>query len=157
MSKVLFRDLPDAGLWRRLAAGFYDGLLLVAIWFVLGFVLAIVETAVQGQPDPGTPIAPLVPEPWGPLVVLPALWLVSVTFYGWFWRRGGQTLGMKTWRLRLVTVDGRPLRRRDVLLRAVAGTLSLAGFAGFFWVLVAGRTWHDLASRTRVVVLPKED
>jgi len=156
MPKVLFRDLPDAGLWRRVAAGFYDALLLLALWFVLGFVAAVIESAIN-PPDMQGAIRPLVPEALAPFVILPALWLVSALFYGWFWRHGGQTLGMKTWRLRLVTSDGRPMSARDVLVRAVVGTVSLFLLAaGFLWVLFAGRTWHDLASRTRVVVLPKE-
>lgn len=157
MPKVLFRDLPDAGLWRRLAAGFYDLLLLVALWFVIGFVLAIVETSLQ-PPDMRGEIRPLVPADIAPFVTLPFLWLVSVLFYGWFWRHGGQTLGMKTWRLRLVTVDDRLPSWRVVLLRAAVGTLSLACLGlGFFWVLVDGRAWHDRVSGTRVVVLPKAD
>lgn len=156
MPKVLFRDLPDAGLWRRLAAGFYDALLLLAIWFVLGFALAVIESTIN-PPDMQGVIQPLVPAHLAPFVTLPVLWLVSAGFYGWFWLHGGQTLGMKTWRLRLVTADGRPLSVGTALKRALVGTLSLVCLgAGFAWLLVAGRTWHDFASGTRVVVLPKE-
>lgn len=156
MPKVLFRDLPDASLWRRLAAGFYDALLLLALWFVLGFLLAIVESVVH-PPDTQGVIQPLVPAHLAPFVTLPALWLVSAAFYGWFWLHGGQTLGMKTWRLRLVTSDGRALTFEDVAKRSIIGTASLLlCAAGFLWVPVAGRTWHDMASGTRVIVLPKE-
>lgn len=158
MSRIPFSELPDARLWRRLAAGVYDGLLVLAAWFVLGLAYAVLRSTVQ-PPDPGGPIEPLVPLHVAPWVLPPLLWLVTFAFYGWFWRHGGQTLGMQAWRLRLVTDDQRPLRWRDCALRCLVGTVSLlAGLAGFLWVLVdrEGRTWHDRASRTRVVLLPKD-
>lgn len=156
MTRIPYAELPDAGLWRRLAAALYDGLLLLATWFVLLFAYAILRSTVQPA-DPAGPIEPLLPAAVAPWVVPPLLWAVSAAFYGWFWRHGGQTLGMQAWRLRLVTADNRPLRWRDCLLRCAVGTLSLlAGLAGFLWVLARGRTWHDLASRTRVVLLPAD-
>ena len=66
------------------------------------------------------------------LTVLPLLMLaVAWAFYGWFWLHGGQTLGMRAWRLKLVTDDGRPLTAGDCLRRSVFATPSLlAGLAG---------------------------
>lgn len=37
------------------------------------------------------------------------LFVVMGLYFVWFWMRGGQTLAMKTWRIRLLTRDGRPL------------------------------------------------
>lgn len=155
-TRIPFRELPDAGLWRRLAAAVYDGLLLLAIWFVTGFAIAIAESAAR-PPNATGPIEPLLPPELGPYVTLPLLWVSAALFYGWFWRHGGQTLGMKTWRLRLVTADDRPLGWSDCFARCAAGTFSWLLFgAGYLWVLLHGRSWHDLATRTRVVVLPKD-
>lgn len=144
MTRVLFSDLPDAGLWRRLAAAVYDGLLLLALWFVsVGLVIIA---------NHGEAIDPRLMQGLG----LPLLWLMTAGFYAWFWLHGGQTLGMRAWRLRVVTDNHRALTIRDCLIRAAVGTLSLlCALLGFFWVLITGRTWHDLASHTRVVVLPK--
>lgn len=156
MTRILFRDLPDAGLWRRIAALFYDGLLIGALWFVLGFIVAIARSAGRAV-DTAGPVQPLVSPEIAPFVTLPVMWLVAAGFYALFWSRGGQTLGMKTWRLRVVTIDGTPLSARAIILRCLVGTLSvLCGFAGMLWVLVDGRTWHDRASGTRVVAMPKE-
>jgi uncharacterized RDD family membrane protein YckC len=87
-----------------------------------------------------------------------ALLLVWIGFYGLFWTRSGQTLGMLAWRLKLVRTDGRPVGWRDVFLRLAAGvpSLLLAGL-GYFWIwLDRDRlAWHDRASHTRPVVLPK--
>ncbi len=156
MTRIPFRELPDAELWRRLVAALYDGLLLLALWFVLGLIAAIIFTTTQHTDTRGT-IEPLVPAAQGPWVTLPLLWLSTAIFYGWFWRHGGQTLGMKTWRLRLVTVDDRPLTWSDCFARCAAASFSwLLMGAGYLWVLFKKRSWHDLATRTRVVVIPKD-
>lgn len=147
MTQVLFADMPDASPWRRLAAAVYDGLLLLAAWFSLTGLLVLLN---HNQAVPPATMQ------W---IGLPLLFAIATAFYGWFWLHGGQTLGMRAWRLRLVTVDRRPLRFRDCVVRCVVGLLSLAcGLLGWLWVLVdrEHRAWHDRASRTRVVRLPKD-
>ena len=72
----------------------------------------------------------------------------------WQWRRGGQTLAMKAWRIRIVTREGAPLALRHALNRflfALAGCL-LAG-AGFLWALVdrEGLFLHDRLAGTKIV------
>jgi uncharacterized RDD family membrane protein YckC len=49
------------------------------------------------------------------------IWLFTVLglYFMWFWTHGGQTLAMKTWRLKLTTVNGDPLNWRRALLRYV--------------------------------------
>lgn len=148
-TRIPYSSLPDAGLSRRLAALVYDGLLLLALWFTSVGIAVILHG--------NEAIDPRLMQ-W---VGLPLLWAETAAFYAWFWLHGGQTLGMRAWRLRLVGVDergeGRSVTLRDCLIRSLAGTLSLvvAGL-GLLWVVVSGRTWHDTASRTRVVLLPKD-
>jgi uncharacterized RDD family membrane protein YckC len=82
----------DAGVLRRLAAMFYDALLTLAIWLVANGVLLLFtggKAVASGNP-------------------LMTLYLLSVTFlfFGWFWTHGGQTLGMRAWRMRLQRRDG---------------------------------------------------
>ena len=74
------------------------------------------------------------------------------------WRRGGQTLGMRPWRLRLATAgDGVPGWGALWLRHAVGALSLLASGLGFWWAWFdrEGRTWHDRASGTRLVRLPK--
>jgi uncharacterized RDD family membrane protein YckC len=85
------------------------------------------------------------------------LLLVAGAYFIWFWRRGGQTLAMKTWRLRLVDTRGGALTPRLALARfvlAALGTLCLG--AGFLWALVDRdrQFLHDRLAGTRIVSVP---
>ncbi|MEP6633640.1 MAG: RDD family protein [Luteimonas sp.] len=86
-----------------------------------------------------------------------ALWLLCWTLTGAYavisWRRGGQTLGMRPWRLRVTGHDDAPAAMRALLQRYVIGTLSLLLVgAGFWWAWIDRDrlTWHDRASGTRL-------
>ena len=87
------------------------------------------------------------------------LLLVPLVFFTWFWTHGGQTLGMKSWRLKVVDEWGDTLSAQLAVIRYFAAILSWLPLGlGFFWSLFdsEGRTWHDRLSATRLVVLPKE-
>lgn len=139
-----------AGLLRRLGAMLYDSLLLLAVLMV---ATALFLPLAGGEAvDPGT----------HPVLVLTyrlVLLLLVVGFYGLFWTRRGQTLGMASWRLRVEREDGRLLTWADTLRRLACALLALLPFGlGFAWILLdpQRRAWHDRLSRTRVVVLGKE-
>ncbi|ROR32888.1 RDD family protein [Inmirania thermothiophila] len=132
-----------AGLGRRLGAALYDGLLLLALWFFATLAL---------MPFTGGAIPP------GDLRYEAYLVAVGGLFFVYFWSRGGQTLGMRAWRLRLVGPDGRPPRAGRAACRYLLAWLSWGlGGLGILWVLVdrERRAWHDLACGTRVLRLPK--
>lgn len=150
------RPLPRARPWIgwRLAALFYDLWPAVALWFALGFAFALGYT-VLGHHDPRENIAPLSGLQW---LLWACCWLVTGLYATLSWRRGGQTLGMRPWRLRAVAADGGPVGARAAWVRYAVGTLSLlAGGLGFWWAwLDRDRlTWHDRASGTRIVREPK--
>lgn len=147
-------DAP-APLWRRLAAIVYDSLPLVALWILAAAVwIALARWLAPGE-------RALI-ESYGRWAVghWPfRAWLLVTAFayFGWSWRHGGQTIGMRAWRIRVVAADGGRPRWPALLLRFVVaiGSLAAAGL-GYAWALVdrERRTWHDLASRTRTVLLP---
>lgn len=87
-----------------------------------------------------------------------ALWLVTAAYSVASWRYGGQTLGMRPWRLRVVAADGRALSWRALLIRHAVGNLSLLlGGLGFWWAWWDrdGLSWHDRASGTRMQRIAK--
>lgn len=138
----------SAGLARRLAALFYDLLLIAAVW-MLATALLLAFTG-------GRAIAAQSPA-WLMLAYRAFLVATVVGYFGWCWTRSGQTLGMLAWQIRLVRRDGARLRWRDAWLRLAAALLSaLAAGLGYLWMLVdrEGLTWHDRLSRTRVVETP---
>jgi uncharacterized RDD family membrane protein YckC len=138
-----------AGLPRRLAAMFYDTLLLLALLMV---ATALFLPFTGGEAiDPHT-------QPALELVYRLVLLVLVAGFFGLFWTRRGQTLGMATWRLRVEREDGRLLTWGDSLRRLGWALVSLLPLGlGFAWLLVdpERRAWHDRLSGTRVVVLPK--
>lgn len=118
----------------------YDGLVLLAIYICFTVVVLAWRR--------GTPVPP---GTWWFELSLLAL---SLIFFGYFWTHGGQTLGMRAWKLRLVRANGEPLRWRDALLRWLAAWIALlpAGL-GYWWSLIdpLWRCWHDRLSGTRVL------
>jgi uncharacterized RDD family membrane protein YckC len=139
-----------AGLLRRLGALLYDTLLLVAVLMIATALLLPFTGGEAITSAGGWPLE------WAYRAVLAGM---VVVFYGSFWTRSGQTLGLKSWRLRLVRADGAPLTWADTVLRLLAAVVSLlpAGL-GWLWIVVdpGKRAWHDMLSRTRVVVVPKQ-
>jgi uncharacterized RDD family membrane protein YckC len=159
-------QLPSPGLFHSLAVVVYDALVWLAVLFL--------ATAVALPGTHGLAIAP--ENPFFQAYLL----LVAFLYLGWFWTRAGQTVAMRAWRLRVVTVDGKGIAWGSALARFVAALLPImpvllllafvpmdnqwaasilvcAWLCGFLWVAVdpENRAWHDILSGTRVVQDPK--
>jgi uncharacterized RDD family membrane protein YckC len=75
-------------------------------------------------------------------------------YLGWCWRRGGMTMGMRAWRVRIETLEGGTPGWGACLVRFLVSLLSGAALcAGFLWSLGdrERRCWHDIASGTRLL------
>lgn len=151
MDPLPARMRPHIG-W-RLAALFYDLWPCVALWMLTAIPFVLADVAISG--DARHNIGPLSAMQW---LLWAACWLVTGAYAVLSWRRGGQTLGMRPWRLRVVDAGGGAPATRALLRRYAVGTLSLllAG-AGFWWAWVDRDrlAWHDRASGTRVLREPK--
>ncbi len=121
----------------------YDLLPLMALWFATSVIVYLAHGRV--------PVRPYSAGAW---IELALLWIVSGAYLVMSWRRGGATIGMKPWRLKVLAADGRPATLRALCLRYTVATLSLlvAGL-GFVWALFDDerRCLHDIASGTRFV------
>ncbi|MDZ7810571.1 MAG: RDD family protein [Arhodomonas sp.] len=132
------------GLLRRLAAIFYDSLLLIGLWMAvtaLALLLTDGEAIAAGD--------------WGYRLLL---LLIAVVFFCGFWSRSGSTLGMQAWRIRVVSEDGGPVSFDRALTRFGAALLSWLPLGlGFLWSLIdrEGLAWHDRLSGTHLVVTEK--
>jgi uncharacterized RDD family membrane protein YckC len=134
-----------AGLFRRLFAIFYDCFLLTAILFI---VSAIATALNHGKAiEPGDSLYPLF------VIVIVSL---SYLYFAWFWIHGGQTLGMKTWRIRIQACDNVKIDWKTAAIRFIGAVFSWGIFGlGFLWSFFDKdkRCWHDLMSHTILIDL----
>ena len=128
------------GLLRRFAALLYDAILLAAMLFVAtAMLLPFRSGQAFASGDP-----------------LYTVYLLTVSFalFGWCWTHGGQTLGMRAWRVRLEPEqEGNHITWGAALIRFLAALVSFGAMGlGFWWSLwdPQKRCWHDRVSRTRL-------
>ena len=132
-------SLQRVGLLRRMASAAYDAILLVPVLFISSYLFLSLTQAFSGPFK-------------RPLF---QLWLVCVLaiYFTYCWTRSGQTLAMKTWRIRLAQPDGAPVRVRQALARFLLALCGLLLFGlGFWWALIDRdrQFLHDRLSGTRL-------
>ena len=128
------------GLWRRLACIIYDLLALTAIWWAASIPLATLDLSVPGSPER--------------LLYQAYLAIVGLAYFVLCWRARGATVGMRAWRVRIETRDGRRIGWSAAIVRALGSVLSWVCLGlGFLWSLFspARLCWHDRWSNTRLV------
>ena len=133
-------------LFRRLGAICYDALLLMAVLFVAGLPLPLIPQSMRA-------------EPWVRYGTFLYMLLVSFLFFGWFWTHGGQTLGMRAWRIRVMDDQQRALTWKLAWRRFAWSMVSWAVLCiGFLWSLFDAkrRTLHDRFSGTHLVHVRRE-
>lgn len=145
---------PSALIGWRLFGLLYDLWPALALWMVLSAVFTFVYYLTgHGARQNIPPFSAVQIALWS------ACWVITGVYAVLSWRRGGQTLGMRPWRLKVVAADGNPPTWRALCLRFVVATFStlLAGL-GFWWAWVDRErlTWHDRASGTRMIRLAKK-
>ncbi len=132
-----------ASLFRRLAALLYDSLLLLAVWFVATALLLPLNGGEAVEHNP---------------FLTTYLLFISYGFYSYFWTHGGQTLGMRAWKLQLRNRRPGPVTLWQTLLRFMVAIPSALLFGlGYLWMLVDRDrlTWHDRYSETWIVQLDR--
>ena len=125
--------------WRLLAMT-YDALPCAALLFVSSLVLLAVH---GGKPATWGTV-------WG-FATLLVYWCVVGSYAVISWRHGGQTMGMRPWRLMVLNEEGKNASLKALFLRyAIA---SLSGGLVLVWCLFDAqkRGLHDIASGTLIV------
>ncbi|MGY0565328.1 MAG: RDD family protein [Paraglaciecola chathamensis] len=149
-----------AGFFRRLAAIIYDILVAVAVGMCAAMVmlvamLLLVENNVLNNHGyehfsdliQHAPVYQYILQGWV------ATWVIA--FFLWFWRNGGQTIGMRAWRLRIVSTNENPLTYTRAFVRMLTSFLGL----GTLLVLLDYKHKQSLQDRiagTEVICLSKE-
>jgi uncharacterized RDD family membrane protein YckC len=128
---------PPCPLWRRLLALVYDLLAVLAIVMAVGLIC---EVATHGQ---------LIVSGRHTLIAWwyqPLQALVVGTYFVASWLRGGQTLGMRPWHIRVTSRDGGRLAWRQALLRLLVAALPLLLLETHAWLGLRGAVWAVLAA-----------
>ena len=147
MSKIDLTNCPAAGFGRRLGAIFYDLIVLLGILFIAALPLPLIDAFTQEMVL---------------AVFFKQAYILGVKFLylGGFWVYGGQTVGMKAWRLRIICQNGQPLSWKRALTRYLSACLSVASCGlGFIWAVFDSKkqAWHDRLSGTYLVWRPSSD
>ena len=136
--KTIETSIP--GFWRRLISMTYELLLLVAVLFIAGLIFHLMFH------DTDSPFFKIVFQ----------LYLLSVAGIDliWFWTHGGQTLAMQTWKLRVISADGKKISMRQAIARYLFAVTSISFFGcGILWALFDRdrQFLHDRLAGTKII------
>ena len=139
--------VEPASFSRRLGAIFYDAMLYGITVLLVGSIISSVTGHLLGREliEGGTLFSRLLF-----IIQIGLLFLL----FGWSWTHGGQTIGMRAWKIRVVTNDGYQLNWQQAFFRFVSAFFSLLAVGvGFLIALFDTENlgWHDRFSRTRLV------
>jgi uncharacterized RDD family membrane protein YckC len=153
-------DFPRAGFFRRLAAIIYDILVAVAVgmcaaMLMLITLLILTENGLINNYG-YEHFSDVIQHSFLYQTIL-QVWVGGwvMGFFLWFWRNGGQTIGMRAWRLRLFSTNDQPLGYGRALLRLLC---SLGGI-GTLLVLIDFKHKQSLQDRiasTEMLILSKD-
>lgn len=139
----------------------YEGLLMFGVVFLAGYLFSALSQTRNAMDNRNALQA--------------FLFVIFGIYFVWFWAKG-QTLAMKTWDIRVVDKQGRPITQKRALLRYVASWLwflppllgswlfqlpaSEGSVLALGWVAVWAvlalfhpdrQFWHDAVSGTRLI------
>jgi uncharacterized RDD family membrane protein YckC len=130
---------------RRLAIVIYDYLLIIAVCIAYGIIYIVIGKFVFNMEAD---------RPSGLFYQLG--WLATVVgFYSYFWMKGGETTGMRAWRVKITDLNGNSPSLSQCIIRLFS---SPVGWLLFFTALFdKNKQWlHDRLSKTQLILLPKE-
>lgn len=154
-------DFRAPSLMRRMACWLYEGMLMFGVVFIAGYLFSALTQTRHAMDNRHLQQA--------------FLFIVFGIYFTWFWARG-QTLAMKTWHIRMVDRQGRPVTQARALLRYGLSWLwfvpALAGISPFklsggetavivmgwvaVWAILSRfhpqqQFWHDALAGTRLI------
>jgi uncharacterized RDD family membrane protein YckC len=155
MSKTADQFLGTPSLLRRLTTIFYDTWLVLACLLAVSAMVIGLRVLTDGDAMHQGEVA--VAGVWKVLLFSASL-ITVFGFYSYFWLKCGQTLGMQTWRIKLVNENGELINLKQAFIRFIAAFFSLALLGlGYFWQLLDKdkKSLHDRISKTQLVLVEK--
>jgi uncharacterized RDD family membrane protein YckC len=161
MSNTMHTELKTPALWRRMACWIYEGMLLFGVAFLAGYLFGTLSQSRHAMDNRHALQA--------------FVFVIFGIYFVWFWAKG-QTLAMKTWRIRIVDPEGRAVSQLRALGRyalswvwflppliaiapfQLSGGESAVIIVGWvcIWALLSrfhphGQFWHDAMAGTRLI------
>ena len=132
---------------RRMGAILYDAMLVGGSLIIIGGILSTILARSLG-------VEYLAPDSNAAHFMQLIYLLLAFGFFGWFWTHGGQTLGMRAWKIRVVDLNNNPLTWTQAGMRFLWSLASWMTFGlGYIWAFFDPDklTLHDRMSKTRLV------
>ena len=129
-------------LLRIVAATVYDSLLMLGVWFLVGSLALGIKFVFIGEVSSLNPVT-------GMSLVILSTWL----YFAMFWIYGGKTLGMSSWKLRIISHDGNQITLIQTIIRFLSNifTILLAGIPLFLRRINKNNSsLSDLLSKTSI-------
>ena len=124
---------------RRIIVMLYDSILLIAVLFFSSLPIII-------------PFKITTDHALYPLYII-YIYAVAYLFFAWSWTHGGQTLGLKTWKIKLISASGEEVTWKESFLRYIGSLVCwLSCGIGFLWCYTNKErlAWNDIISHTRL-------
>lgn len=136
-----------APIHRILGSAFYDGLISLGILMIAGAIAVGFNKLITGQDALDANL-------------IYQLYLVAsvVSYFVFFWHKSGQTVGMKAWRIKLVSEKSHSMSRMALVKRFLVAIPAYAFLLiGVLWQYLGSdnKMWHDTASQTYLIHIPK--
>ena len=131
--------MPITSIWKHFAAFLYDIFPLIGVFLSTSLIVLVVRG--------GIPVERY--SPWFSALLL----FEFAGYYVYSWKVGGQTLGMRAWKMKIIpnAINQNNLTWGQALLRLLAGIASTLLFGlGLFWKRFSKKkeSWMDIASHS---------
>ena len=126
-------------LWRRLASILYDSILVFALLMIMSIPFYNLN---------------LEDNFFLKIIMQIYYYLIMQYFFVWFWVNKEGTLGMKTWKIRITGLNGKPISYKQAIIRFNMSIISILVFGLGFLVSIFNKRhkcMHDIISETVLI------
>mgnify|MGYP001210871221 FL=1 len=133
--------MSNISIWRRIASMLYDTLLVLAVLIIMSvpfFSFNLQENNLLK------------------IIIQIYYYLITQYFFVWFWVHNEGTLGMKTWKIKIICINNNSLSYKKAIIRFNVAILSLLFFGLGFLISFFRKDkkcFHDIISKTALIKL----
>ena len=145
--------MEKADFFPRFVAWFVDGIIIGIVYWLLSIIVGLVLSAMIPDNAQGGGFFAIFSTLY--LLMMVLLFIAEFLYFGYFWSKSGQSIGMKLLNIKVVKTDGSLPSFATAGLRGTIGywISSLIFFLGYIWAAFdeEKQAWHDKIFGTYVV------